>query len=371
MCFDFQSVRFGSTEIFPDQAFQITADQIISNDFKTGLQLFRCFGREIFSAEIFGLISTKEEYEKHLKRNRKLYTYINNYCGEYLKELTISRINIYRGESYAIDILKYFLKPFTKLLRFPFNRCNFTKNICLEKIFPNLQELHCTHNANECLFYSTNTEHFPHLKSFNMYTNDFSGIEIGMIVSFLQLNPQIKDLSFSSMSKLDINLIRYSADSLQNVETLFLNIKPMTIIGDNDTAIYMKSVKNFNVFCKQSDEFVVRFLPFSFQQLETFAIALPGPEFQSSFTEEFKDFIIRHPTIKYLETRRLKLTVDIDWLGLASLFPSLVENHSPLCRFSIDESMELMSACQMLEKFYFRLNGDYHNFCSRLNTECE
>lgn len=261
----------------------------------------RCVGSAISKIQFKGRAIEIQHIDYEYDKERNLFTYINKYCADNLKELTIAPTRIApNGKQYLIDFLRYFDHDF------------FFANSVLERLFPALQELNCTTRQNAS-FYDMNTNHLPCLEKlkidYGYFERDGDGsVENKMVQEFLRLNPQLKELTISSRvnwenfsRRLDITLIWNAVDSLQNVEKLKLSEFKST--QERDNIIHMKSVKSFEIMIKNyypSIELSSTLLPFQFDQLEKFYLDFPFKRFYPFFVDEFYEFIERHPTITHL-----------------------------------------------------------------------
>ncbi|XP_055318374.1 uncharacterized protein LOC129576770 [Sitodiplosis mosellana] len=371
-------VQFRSIRISPIRLFKTEgASMVVIEDLKTALQLLRCVGRMIsklhINFSVFRII--EEDIEEKLQRDRRLFKYINNYCAEFMKDFFIySPAPVVA--SYRADFLTYFEKPFINVEMFGHLNYHFTEKSCLIKRFPKLKELGCGHTRNVS-FYNINKIHFPHLEHLQIW--EFSHIEVSlqndMVLPILQLNPQLRELTLKSFflnsSNLNINLIRDAVESLQNIETLFLDIKPITSIKESDNIIHMKRVKSFKIHFDKLEELPECFLPFTFEQLEKLTIHFPKADFHSSFNEEFFNFIDKHSKIKHLTIGNIDTSGDVDWLELAKSLPLLVEISLGCCLFSTDEAINLISKFRMLNQLRFKLSDNYNSFRERLGYTWE
>lgn len=137
-----------------------------------------------------------------------------------------------------------------------------------------------------------------------------------MVESILQKN--------SRMLNVNMNLFCNPVDSLQNIEMLWIDVKPITKFVKNvDNFICMKSLKVFSISFNTFFEVPVCFLPFSFENLKAFVEEFPKQEIRNSFVEEFFYFIEGHSTITHLSIRKIENTDDVDWSKLAKSLPLL------------------------------------------------
>lgn len=372
----YYTANFKNIIISPRRLFQIESKYITVNDLKTSLQLIRCVGQAIARIIFNTNDEIVENAENQFQIDSKVIVYIKKYCAECLKEFTMLHGYNINLPDCRRDLLKYFDKPFTNLVEFSTLDQKFSEKTCLKNLFPKLQRIRIGHYKNTS-FYSTNVKYFPYLEELWI---DESGIDDSaffkneMVLPFLQLNPQIKSLCLISenfgCSFLNINLIRDTLDSLKNIETLTLQIKPIKLFKSTDDLIHMSRVKSFEIHLEKIAELPICFIPFSFSKLEKFAIFYPKEEFRSSFNEEFYKFIEKHSKIKHLSID-IETPEIVDWPILIRSLPLLVEITLPKCWFSGYEAIKLMTKLQNVKKIHFRLSDDYDRFCKRLDKMWE
>lgn len=361
------AVTFSDIKMAADQPFEITGGEIECKTLKASLQLLRCVGPVVSKITFNGGQIREQDIDNVSEIIYKLFTYINNYCAEYLKELSIAS-SLVAGPNYreycSIDLLEYFEKPFENLIRLEIDNNNFTAKKCLARIFPKLQHMKISTNKNET-FYKINTMHFPYLD--NLEILQCGGNEDKLLPDFLRLNPQLKELSLRSAyysSKLNANLFRCAVKSLQNIETFRLSyMKTTQVRGD---FISMRNVKSFEIVLCALEELPVYFLPFSFQQLKKFYINFPQKQLCVPFVEEFFEFIGRHPTITHLYIRgsNTVMTKNFNWSRLAKSLSSLVEIEIPNF-FSAGEAFDIVAKFKSLKRFYFRSCENSDSFQTR------
>lgn len=364
-------VIFGAMEKSPVQSFRFTNQGIESKGLKASLQLLRCVGSAI---SVIALDPVAIQEPNPSQMDRRLFNYINNYCAEHLEEITLQQ-NEDSSRYYRRPILDYFKKPFTSLVRLYHIDYNFTAKICLKTLFPNLKELKSGHMINAS-FYKFNTKHFPNLDTLGIQESakrNLSCLRNDMVLAFLKLNAQLKDLRIVSThlrsSNLNTNLIWSAVDSLPNLEDVNLSIKPVPSTKIN--AKHMRNVKIFRIGFKKLKEMPVNVLPFTFDQLEQFDISFPKVKFYSSFVEQFLNFIEKHPTIKDLAMWKLTNFELVNWSKLAQSLPFLVRISIFDHRFSTDKAIEFIEKFQTVKEFEFNFNDDYGSFRKRLNGKWE
>lgn len=322
-------VIFHKIEDSLDETFSTTDETIDIKNLKIGLKLLRCFGCKVFKVMFEKQSSNfKMDIDKLSQTDRKLCNAINDYCAESLKEICIRPTCIRETFSlYRSHIIECFEKPFKNVTTLDFMNYNFAEECDLNKIFPNLKQIRirslCESNVS---FYSTNTKHFPNLKTLQILVINSEQDAVfnnESMVSFLELNPQLKELVIADpklSTSLNTNFIQSAVDSLQNIENLLLNIKHITSIDDDENIIQMKNVKTFGIVL----DLPIPCLPFKFDQLRKFSLFFPKGEFLSAFSEEFFDFIGRHPTITELSIMNTEPLDIIDWSKLSQYLPLLV-----------------------------------------------
>ncbi|XP_055306465.1 uncharacterized protein LOC129570773 [Sitodiplosis mosellana] len=366
-----KTVSFGEMQISTLRLVKYKFGDIHVNDLKTGLQLLRCLGRVIHKICFEQLIF---EESIQLEIDRKLATYVNAYCAEYLKE----------GDFQRNGVLEYFDKPFPKLRGIHVLECKFTEINRIKRLFPNLESLMCSHYE-DVSFYNTNATHFPRLKSLTFFELGYDPISDvrheqnlrnEMVSEFLKLNPQLKELHVSSFaladSYLTIDLIRSEVDNLQNIESLYLDLKPITVHDDIDNIIHMKRVKTFITSLRHyNNEWPTCSLPFSFEKLEKFDVSPPKQiEFLPNFFEDFFNFIDKFPKITDLSISSYENSSAMDWSRLTRSLPLLV-TISIHISFSTDEAIDFMAKFPLLRKFNFMLSDldELEYLCQRLGKK--
>ncbi|XP_055319988.1 uncharacterized protein LOC129577270 isoform X1 [Sitodiplosis mosellana] len=245
-----KGVWLRNIRISPDRLFFIKdASTMIIEDLKTALKLLRCVGREISKLVMIMLLPgvfSKVNIDKLSKRDQRLFTYINDYCAEYVKNIII-----YPSVCYASTLMEHFDKPFPNVHNFEHIDYDFTEKVSLNRLFPKLNSLASCHTRNSS-FFSINTNHFPYLERFGFLESSSEAMpENEMLQAFIRLNPQLKELQLRSLdflySHLNTDLLRNAVECLQNIESLELDIKPITFLTDSDNIIHIKSVKNFAI----------------------------------------------------------------------------------------------------------------------------
>lgn len=373
----------------PDRLYKITDISngsinwnIIIGDLKTSLQLLRCVGHMVFGIELNaidnsltnrlfnGVIARYDENRSEI--DRMLITYINKYCAENLKVFSILSHPSTRDSLSQFDLLQYFDKSLTNVHTFYSFDYFFTEKSCLKKLFPNLVRLKFAHQSSNASFHNINTYNFPNLKQLSIKENrsNSSILENEMVLNFLQLNPQLRMFRLESQSyffgKLNTNLVRSAVNSLQNIEKIVLDIKPITFI--NSIIIHMKNVREFGIRFDKMYEFPLCFLPFSFEKLEKFMISFPSERNIGVFNREFYNFINKHSTITNLSIFNIeRCSSFVDWPRLAESLPFLAEITLVSKPISSDEAIEILSYFQMLNKFQFKLKGKYDDFRIQLD----
>lgn len=345
-------------DMSPKQSFEITNDRIAIKGLKNSLQLLRCVGHII--REIF-LCKPKE---RPIIIYRRIITYINSYCAEYLKVFMIV------GNS-TDPVSKDFEIPFPNVVHTQFLSYYFNEKCYIRRFFPNLRVLECI-NMDNASFFSFNTHHFPYLES--LYIRENGCIEKEMILAFLRLNPQLKSLILETFSEptsstLNIDLIRDAVVNLQNIEMIGISLHPSNNLGYN--LIHMKNVKRFNIsfFVLHTNEISESSFPFSFEKLERFCIAFFGLFIDNSrvpFETQIFDFIDRHPKITHITF----IGVKVDWSKLAKCSPSLHEIEFTSVLLSIGDVIVAMPKFQMLKKVKFEASRvDYEKFRTQLDSK--
>lgn len=364
-------VRFDDfTFVKSQQPPKVESTQIKINNIKIGLQLLRTIGytiRKIHYTQCSIMYDWKEEIERYSKINFKLFEYINNYCAEYLKGFFIYPALILHFEGVIVDrsvtSFQYFTRAFPNLILLILDSCIDLKENCCQllPLFPKLHELQV--DLSYYSFFDANTKHFPHLEVLRM--KHVTDKDTEMLLLFLKLNPQLKEFSIDlGNCNLDLAQFQTAAGSSQ-IEYLKLDLVFTTFIND---VTHMKSVKNFDIRFTNAKTLPESFLPFSFQQLDTLSVRFPKPDFLATFTDEFFDFIARHPKITHLTIGNV-LTTQLDWVKLAESMPSLVSVTLYLFIPS-SKALDVLDKLPMLKQFQFVLiEDDYESFRRRMSKK--
>lgn len=328
--------------ISPNQRLEFEEDRIKTNDFRTSLRLLRCFGSAINNIQYL----SDGETSNQCKIDRQILCYINTYCAEYLKDL-----EIIQNESVQSDLFEYFKKPFSALVSLTVIDCNFTGSTCINRLFPKLKTLDFSFFSNTSFL--NVTENFCHLEK--LCIEDFSDditLDKEMVMSFLQKNTQLKELKLMNYYNSDnssLSMIQDAVGCLQNLE--ILSLKTFVENGEESfERIRFENVRAFQLYVRKWN--VSPIIPFSFKQLHSFVIEFPKSEFQSSFKEEFFNFINRHPTITHLAISNIENVEVVDWSRLAKSLPLLVEIWLDDCSLSIREASDIMDKFPKLERFF-------------------
>lgn len=302
-------------------------DSIVTNDNIFFIRLLQNFGDLIPHVEI------DHRACSNVNSIKGLSALINKYCSDSLKELTL----YCSGDNWN----GLWRKPFKQLKRlhfkyFPSNCESNMEN--LSETFPSLQHFKFQPLSIDSSILKCFEHRFPHLKYVELpayYNKDpISGIQC--YEKFMEMNPQIRNLSIMIVDSLD--LLRLMSAKLSNLETLKIvttvKIYPTDLIADN-------SIK--------------------FDRLRELEIRFPKEYFGYDFrsNHNWTNFIIRNHELRILNTNSLVMDLN-EWKMIVDNLPYLVEIKSIFSSNHFEKNkqenglMSLMSRETNLKKVTFQ-----------------
>lgn len=321
--------------------------KLVLLDFKTILQVLRCFGESISVLDFHYLGF------KNVKRFKHIYTvtvhYINEYCADSLKTFKMSPIlNVFN---------MLCAKPFSKVETVEFSICHLN-TLCLNRIFPKLQHLHFDWINGNAKFTAL-AEYFPHLEHLEIdLWQRCPSIELITIERTLQLNQQLRSLKINSV---------HTISFLKQIKSL----EYFEYIGSSESFSKFRgkllSFPNVNEFkldlFGRVSEFMSPILriPFQFDKLKVFFVY----SYFQSMHNGYDNFIKRHKSIEKLIFKSIYLTqielaniLKNGFLNKSKLMkslPSLTEIYLDQYQinFSIVDVVRYMSDFKKLKYFSF------------------
>lgn len=257
-----------------------TYTNILVEDFKTSLQLLRCFGHLISHLEINEDEDSDEMCPMLRTMYKYLFSYINEYCSKYLMDITF--VMIPKG---SLELLK---NPFYRAKTVNLFGCHFGRKMTsLETLFPNLLCLKL--DFNDTVEPKIIEEHWHRMKhlEINIDKKNFTRENIEEV---LCLNPQLRRLKIGA---------GWSADFLEDISIFLQFIEVLEFgrlfEGFSDyigKPIHFDSVKKLKLAfdTTKSNEFPN--IPLSFVQLEELTL-----DTNHELNEEFYKFAGRNQTI--------------------------------------------------------------------------
>lgn len=276
-------VHFGERDenVFSNIAIEKSTIFII--DFKSALQMLRCFGHMIHDI----VLQYSSKYPDSRKANRVM-SYINEFCAE-----SLIKIDMNTGQA-----IEEFKKTFHNIETVAFSG-SLSGDFDMNKIFPKLRHLICSTSCNPASI--TPVVQFPNLEhlQFSYRNPEYIGQRNqNKIADFLRLNPQLRSFTITFN---DFNVLRFIAEYLNSIESLDINCALSDYCNEN--AIMLPNVRTLSVhFCDKNMNF-----PILLPQLKEFT--LKG---NCKWDDSFLDFIKEHKSIEKIsiETRQF-ISLDI------------------------------------------------------------
>ncbi|XP_031639146.1 uncharacterized protein LOC116351205, partial [Contarinia nasturtii] len=239
-------------------------------DLKSSLKFLRCFGQLLTNIEIlfqndmqndmfmFGDFPDGRNAPNKFIWTQHVIEYVNEYCAESLLDVHFYGIR---------DLPNYLKKPFSRVKNITLENCYFSdlvENNWLNDRFPRMQELHLNLTySNDVGSFKFIENCFGFLEHLNIsmqvfYCTDdhYRIVEPGInsfrrnILALFHLNPQLKhleifaaDFFYKKCPFIGANDLQSVNKSLQNLESLKLNIHYQFNSGFNGDFIHFKNLK--------------------------------------------------------------------------------------------------------------------------------
>lgn len=350
------TILLASVRLSWKRFYEVHSDCKLIMDFKTSLQLLRCFGHLVARIEFFSNVSQK--CVAHISPTEsaiRILSYINEYCAMHLSEIKLSDCKQ--------NALKCLTKPFMKVQKVDISCCSFDEN-WLSRFFPNMQHLTVTaYRRYEPFDFASIACHFPRMKHLVLncdYDTTNRLRHMDNLVAAIRLNPQLKTFKLIYFGKpvFDMSILQQTYASFQNLETFDVSYDFKEFRNFNGHPLHFKNVKKLSLCLHNSESGqAMPNIPLSFGQLEEFT-------FQTNFSlrnAAFFDFIDKHPNIKKLTLEWLLNKSDMDAPKLAAALPCLAEIHIRNCYFTENDAIDFMAHFKLLKKFSFHYCGNRIN----------
>lgn len=270
------------------------SDIIMFGNFKNTLNAFKHFGPFISKLKIIDEIHKNRVIQVLELINPEAITTI--YLKSY-DEFTLNSIKtpFWNAENVWLD------GKFQKLGNDKWN---------LNELFPKVHQLSLKHLQ---LTDQTSIHlHFRHLRILNFAIQSERGLSDYDIECLIELNPQIQELSFESVS---INTLKFVSEHVQNLESLYLKWRLKNILDYNGDAIHMNNTRKL-VVNSSPDHF---FRHVIFDQLEELTI-----HFNPDFPDDLIDIVESIPYLTKLEILKGEMNKE-DLNQITGTIPNLVE----------------------------------------------
>lgn len=266
-------------------------DTVVIENFKTILQMLRCFGHIVTNINVW--VATSELHHIY----HRVCSYITEYCAKTLQAI---EMNEARG-------LQAFNKPFPKIESFQLSD-SLPENCNLSEIFPNLRRLIC---VSYCDPGSITPVHFSKLDHLSFLLIDSSATERAkqIIYDILRLNRQLRSFGISITNFDDL---QFYAEYLGSIESLHIDIQ----YGfQSKHLIRVQNVRSLTV--KFWDVKNIHF-PLLINQLMELTV---GGDFE--WNKSFYEFIKEHKFLEKITFECENLLSSEDSLEIAKELPSV------------------------------------------------
>ncbi|XP_055299702.1 uncharacterized protein LOC129567121 [Sitodiplosis mosellana] len=302
-------------------------------DFKTALQMLRCFGHKLVDINLLYY----NQYPNSRRLNR-LMSYINVFCAESLTKIEMSNL-------FSRVPLEEFKKPFTnvesvELKDSPSDNCN------LRTIFPKLRHLICSTKCNPASI--TPAVHFSNLEHLEFGNFHAKVIDENKqaIVDMLRLNPQLRSFAIEF---LEFDVLSFIAKYLESVK----NLNILTGRGDySGDLIQFPNVECLTVYFRSKMNF-----PLLLNQLKELTI-----EGGYKWNDSFIDFIKRHKSIEKITIKTTQLISFENSLKLVEALPTLqsinIIQHFDGEKLTLDIIMGYLPIFRSLQSFSFEISAN-------------
>lgn len=285
--------------IFRKKKFWLYSGDILSSDFKTILQLLRCFGQLMLKLKINVIEDLKKNVEMLKDINiDHIISYIKFYCVESLTELDMRA---------PAGIMNRFVKPFPNVHSVCVQSSDLP-NLSLIELFPKMKCL--TYRCDKITDFASiesNVRALDHLEIITISSSK----EDGELFRSIGLNPKLQSLAipfsaiYQGINEVHPHLTVLKVNNIRGVEL-------STIY--NSVNFYFKTVKRLDILYR---EYFTR-IPLAFDNLEQLDLMFMTPCPLKYHPENFYDFIAQNPSII-----KLKISGDMMKINLSKLLNML------------------------------------------------
>lgn len=338
-----KKLKLQGIEPSPHQSYEVDDYKICISNLTTCLKFIRSFGHTIDELHI-NYIGIGRIHCAEVDR------YINEYCAE-----TLEFIEIYRAKPYSMNKLK---KRFSKVTHVEFENCNLGPQVTnFNEWFPQMSSLRF-HGVNKVTDSKCIEKQIPSLSylTIELVTKKENNSCIGLhVAKLLRSNEQIHNLDIRGW---DSNFLQSIRKDSQNLKTLsvccnrdFTHLEMGTIHFRNINTL------NINIDFDDSDQEFPR-IPLSFDHLKELSITTNG-----ELNDNFIDFVAEQKSLETLELCYFESEVTdallnaVNHIKLAEILSSLKELDTN-CILHMNEVIQLLNKCNLLEFFNFELDGD-------------
>lgn len=323
-------------------------------DVQTSLQFLRCFGHLMSECEFDYLRSCTRSPCYYADVNQRIIAYLNEYCSESMVSITFSECP--KGS------LNHMTKPFSKVQNVSVLNCHLEPD-WLVNIFPQMHSLIFRDHKNTKIDLTCITHPFPHLTHFEFGISDDRSADFckDHITAALHLNPQLKSFNVILLEStiLTPNFFQAINFSLQQLESLKIGWEFKDIINYSGAPMHFSQIKKFHFCLRFSKLEGLPRIPFSFDQLEDFAVSVV------QVNDNFYDFVSKHPTIKKLKITPLWALNTIDDTKLTKALPSLTHLDLMYYELSVDEVLGFVKKFKFMEMFCFHSKDEKYDDLKR------
>lgn len=270
--------------LYPNRyAFETSTTNIQISNLKQIFQILRSFGHLITKLEYSGLYNPN---------HYRIINYLNEYCSEYLIELTISKY--FKNAPITYPHTGRISNLFTETIDFlKLNNLKFCDKMPYERFV---------------------LGHFSNLNVFK-FCDSAANDEIA---PFLRLNPQVK---WFKIKLNDFDFLHSLTDLLQTIETLeietCIDYRPQIT-----PSIHLPNVKKFAIdFHGNQPGLIMPSIPLLFDQLKEFSLCGVSTKYSTSFHK----FLSQNSSIERIEFKQLSGADFSQAIKLQSVLPYLKE----------------------------------------------
>lgn len=315
-------------------------------DFRSALQILRCFGHLITDLEFNFLPPYNINQTSYDVYNHRVVAYLSDYCAKSVTKIAL--IECSKGNLTNIN------KPFEKVEEVRVRNCDLKTN-WLKTVFPKMRSLQFLHDKHERTDLSCISQHFPYLLQLEIGILDEQAADFCQFytANALILNPQLKSFNGMLLSSTIFtpNFLQFTKTfcGLQQLEHLSIGWEIDDFDNYNHRPMHFSEVRKFDMNLRFSHRTDLPEIPFSFDQLEEFAISL------KQINQEFFNFIKKHPQI-----RKLKITPSspVDYNGVSDIqfaeaLPLLIELNLTYYKLTMHEAIRFLGKFRFLKKMSF------------------